>query len=283
MQGGTPVTKLGGAMTSSAEVPTPDTIHRWNHFQMTRIPVRLPPNNVCMVDRSEAASANPLAVRVRGLRYRYPGATTDAMILPELDLAEGEQMLLTAASGAGKSTLLHLLAGLIDPTAGTVEIAGTDIHALRGAARDRFRGRHVGMIFQTFHLLHGFTAAENVMAALMFSDVPPREHADRARSLLAHLGIERSDAMPETLSVGQQQRVAVARAVATSPNIVLADEPTASLDPEAGARAMHLIQTACAEVGAALLCVSHDPAMPARFTRHEHLPAAADEPSTIGA
>ena len=133
------------------------------------------------------------------------------------------------------------------------------MHA-RGPARDAFRARHIGMVFQTFNLLHGFSALENVMAALMFTDIPAREHRDRAAALLESLGIERTEAAPDRLSVGQQQRVAVARALACSPELVLADEPTASLDPENADAAMHPIQSAPRRP--ALLCVSHDPARP---------------------
>ncbi|MEC9372298.1 MAG: ABC transporter ATP-binding protein, partial [Planctomycetota bacterium] len=184
-----------------------------------------------------------------------------------LELAPGEQMLLTGGSGTGKSTLLQLIAGLIDPDQGSVLIKGHEIHALRGARRDLFRGESVGMIFQTFNLLHGFSALENVEIAMMFSRLPRREHRERAESLLRGLGIDRPDARPEAMSVGQQQRVAVARAVACQPALVLADEPTASLDPENADAAMDLIQTACRDVGAALLCVSHDPSMTTRFQR----------------
>lgn len=149
------------------------------------------------------------------------------------------------------------------------------MHALRGARRDLYRGQRVGMIFQTFNLLNGFSALENVMAALMFSAIPQREHRARAESLLRGLGIERTDADPDRLSVGQQQRVAVARAVACAPVLVLADEPTASLDPENAEGAMDLIQHACRERHAALLCVSHDPAMVRRFDRRASLEALA--------
>jgi ABC-type lipoprotein export system ATPase subunit len=191
-----------------------------------------------------------------------------------LRIDRAEQLLLTGGSGRGKSTLLHLISGVVDlapPNAGRIAVAGRDIHALHGPSRDAYRARHIGMVFQTFNLLHGFSAIENVMAALMFSDVPPREHKDRAAALLASLGIERLDAAPDRLSVGQQQRIAVARALACSPDLVLADEPTASLDPENAAAAMDLIQNACRDRGAALLCVSHDPAMAERFTRRERL------------
>ncbi|MBS0195308.1 MAG: ATP-binding cassette domain-containing protein [Planctomycetes bacterium] len=180
-------------------------------------------------------------------------------------------MLLAAASGKGKSTLLSLIAGLMEPDAGTIEVAGRNIHSLSGAARDHFRGKHVGMIFQTFNLLQGFSALENVMAALMFGESSPRQQAERAGELLSSLGIQRHSAKVETLSVGQQQRVAVARAVAARPELVLADEPTASLDPANAQSAMTLIQDACRANNAALLCVSHDPAMWARFERKEQL------------
>ncbi len=123
------------------------------------------------------------------------------------------------------------------------------------------------MIFQTFNLLSGFSAEENVLAALMFSAIPAREHQSRVRELFATLGIDRADAPVEERSIGQQQRIAVARAVACSPAIVLADEPTASLDPDNADAAMTLIQDTCRSRGAALLCVSHDPRMALRFNR----------------
>ena len=184
-------------------------------------------------------------------------------------------MLLVGQSGCGKSTLLQLIAGLIDPTSGTVRVAGQDMHALRGAARDRFRGRSVGMVFQTFNLLHGFSARENVLVALLMSDTPRSEWSARADALLASLGIERVDALAEELSVGQQQRVAVARALACRPALVLADEPTASLDPENAANAVRVLRDACRAQGAALLVVSHDPSLEPHFARRERLAGAA--------
>jgi ABC-type lipoprotein export system ATPase subunit len=220
--------------------------------------------------------ADPPALRISDLSYSYPtGPDGDGQAFTlrvrQLDLAVGEQVLVSAASGGGKSTLLTLIAGLDQPDTGTIEIGGQNIHALPPGKRDLFRGRSIGMIFQTFNLLTGFTAAENVMAALMFSDIPPARHRDRAVDLLRSLGLERPDAMVERLSVGQQQRVAVARAVACDPLIVLADEPTASLDPDNALATIDLIEKACAARNAALLCVSHDPAIASRFMRREPL------------
>jgi ABC-type lipoprotein export system ATPase subunit len=228
-------------------------------------------------------------LHIRGLKFRYPGSDW-TLSIPELRLEVGEQLLLTGSSGRGKSTLLQLISGLLDPVEGQISVAGTPIHSLRGARRDLFRGRHIGMIFQTFNLLHGFTAIENVMAALMFSSIPSREHRSRAVALLKRLGIERPEAMPDQLSIGQQQRIAVARAMACDPVLILADEPTASLDPENSRAAMDLIQETCRAKNIAILCTSHDPAMRERFERFISLeqlssstPATKDSRQTAGA
>jgi putative ABC transport system ATP-binding protein len=205
------------------------------------------------------------ALSIRNLRFRR--AHGFAIEVPELDLAAGETALLSGGSGAGKSTLLWLIAGLLRADAGSIEVAGQRIDAMREADRDRVRARSVGLVFQTHQLLPDFTASQNVALALMAAGEPERTHLDRARDLLRALGVERTDAHVTELSVGQQQRVAVARAIACRPAIVLADEPTASLDAESGAIAMDMIQTACREAGAALLCASHDPSMQARFGR----------------
>lgn len=216
------------------------------------------------------------ALSVRDLVFAYPGASEPTVRARRLDLRPGEQVVLTGSSGRGKSTLLHLIAGLMEPTRGEVVIDGTPLGSLAESARDRFRGRHVGMVFQTFHLLHGFSALENVLAAMMFSDLPRGEHRDRASALLQRLGIQRVHAPAEELSVGQQQRVAVARALACRPTLVLADEPTASLDPENASEAVGLLKEACRENNAALLCVTHDPSLVGLFDRHETLDALAD-------
>ena len=225
---------------------------------------------------------NEHALQITDLGFRYPGQDHWLLEIASFGLAPGEQALLAGRSGMGKSTLLHLVLGLLEPGRGEVRVAGRKIHALRGARRDHFRGSHIGMIFQTFHLLHGFSAIENVMTAMAFSDIPRAEHRDRARALLDRLGITRVDAMPDRLSVGQQQRVAVARALACDPELVLGDEPTASLDPENAGDAMDLIQEVCRERGAALLCVSHDPSLEARFERRMTLHELSRSPA-VGA
>jgi len=218
---------------------------------------------------------------VKGVRFRYRGTKARDisgqerfdLLAPDFEVASRERVLIAAKSGAGKSTLLTLVAGLDEPTKGTIHVNGTNVHSLSGAARDGFRATNIGMIFQTFNLLQGFSAIENVLAALLYSSVPKAEHASRAKELLTRLGIERHDAKVEALSVGQRQRVAVARALACGPSLVLADEPTASLDPENAAAAMDLIVESCKQAGAALVCVSHDAGLGSRFDRTLRLEA----------
>jgi len=214
---------------------------------------------------------NPLAVDIEHLVYRYQRAQDPAIAIDSLSVEPGEQIVLTGQSGCGKSTLLHLIAGLMDPSSGQIRVNGVDLSTLRGSKRDRFRGRHIGMVFQTFQLLHGFSVIENVLAALMFSRLPRAEHRPRALALLESLGINTPDARIQDLSIGQQQRVAVARAVACSPTVVLADEPTAALDPGFTGVAMDLLQEACRSINASLIVVTHDLGLVDRFDRHEQL------------
>ena len=213
------------------------------------------------------------ALRIEDLRFTH--ARSDGrqftIEMQEFSLARSEEMLLVGASGSGKSTLLSLIAGLLIPERGRILIEDVNITTLSEAARDRLRGGSVGMIFQTFNLLEGFTARENIELALLFSGTPAQEHRLRTDTLLERLGIERPGAMPGELSVGQQQRVAVARALAPRPALVLADEPTASLDPLNAEKAIELIRESCRADGAALLCTSHDPSLKNVFERVEAL------------
>lgn len=213
-----------------------------------------------------ASASAPPALEIRDLAHAYESGF--GLSIPRFDLARGEATALCGPSGCGKSTLLQLIAGLLDADRGSIRIGGEDLAPLRGAARDRFRGRRIGFIFQTLNLAPGFTARENVMLAMHFADAGRNElgesPADRAGTLLAALAIDAPDRPVEECSLGQQQRVAVARALACRPPLVLADEPTASLDPENARRAVDLIRDTCREAGAALLLVTHDPAIAAR-------------------
>jgi len=204
--------------------------------------------------------------------FRAPdGTTTPVIDITSFTLAAGEQAALRGASGSGKTTLLHLIAGILTPDRGTVVVDGRDMAALPEAARDQWRAATIGYVFQTFNLLQGYSALENVLLGMTFG-----RGADRARAtaMLERVGLaDRLDYRPRQLSVGQQQRVAVARALAGRPRLVLADEPTGNLDPRQAAAAIDLIRAVCADAGAALLLVSHDPAVLARFDRVEALDA----------
>jgi putative ABC transport system ATP-binding protein len=166
------------------------------------------------------------------------------------------QVALSGESGSGKTTLLHLIAGILKPDSGSITLAGREMSALGEPARDRLWATTIGYIFQTFNLLQGYTCLENVLLGMSFGPGVDREFA---RSLLSRVGLgQRLKHYPRQLSTGQQQRVAVARALANRPQLVLADEPTGNLDHKNATESLALIRQACRENAAALLLVSHD-------------------------
>jgi len=172
-------------------------------------------------------------------------------------LAAGEQFALRGESGSGKTTFLNLIAGILAPDSGRVAIDGVEMSALNEPKRDRLRAEKLGYIFQTFNLLQGFTVLENVMLGMSFG--PRGADKAHARDMLERVGLaHRLHHFPRQLSTGQQQRVAVARALANRPKLVLADEPTGNLDRKHGREALALIREVCREHQAALLLVSHD-------------------------
>ena len=176
--------------------------------------------------------------------------------VPAFSMEAGQQITLSGTSGSGKTTLLNLIAGILQPDEGQVELDGKSISSASEAVRDSLRAQLVGYIFQTFNLLQGYTCLENVLLGMSFGGALDR---NRAIELLDHVGLsQRLDYYPRQLSTGQQQRVAVARALANRPKLVLADEPTGNLDPTNAAEALSLIRQTCSEYGAALLLVSHD-------------------------
>jgi ABC-type lipoprotein export system ATPase subunit len=192
------------------------------------------------------------------------GVKSSVVDVASFSLAAGQQIALRGSSGSGKTTFLHLIAGILAADSGSVKIDGTDMAALSESKRDRLRAGSIGYIFQTFNLLQGYTALENVMLGMAFG--PHGADATRARALLERVGLaERLHYRPRQLSTGQQQRVAVARALANRPKLVLADEPTGNLDTRNAREALRLIREVCRENGAALLLVSHDPAVLAAF------------------
>jgi ABC-type lipoprotein export system ATPase subunit len=198
--------------------------------------------------------------------YREPGGNVMPVVdVPSFEVEAGEQVALRGSSGCGKTTFLHLIAGILQPDSGSIRIDGESMTGRPEAARDKLRSQSIGYVFQTFNLLQGYTALENVLLGMMFG-----KGADvaRATALLERVGMgERMRYRPRQLSVGQQQRVALARALANHPKLVLADEPTGNLDPHHAREALALLRDVCRENGAALLLVSHDEGVLAQFER----------------
>jgi putative ABC transport system ATP-binding protein len=196
---------------------------------------------------------------VRDLRkaYRTPEGETNVIVdVAALSVADGEGLGLSGPSGSGKTTFLNLIAGILQADSGRITIGNEEMTQGSESARDRLRAKMIGYVFQTFNLLQGYTALENVMLGMLFG---PGVDRARARHLLQRVGLERRlDYRPSQLSIGQQQRVALARALANRPKLVLADEPTGSLDQRHAAEALQLIRETCREEGAALILVSHD-------------------------
>jgi putative ABC transport system ATP-binding protein len=216
---------------------------------------------------------------LQALRYRWPGASADTLVLDSLRLAPGDKVFLRGPSGCGKSTLLSLAAGVLLPQAGQVRLLGQDWAGLRSGARDRWRADHLGYIFQQFNLLPYLSVLDNVRLPLRFS----RRRATRSAASgadSAEMLLERSGLPPGlwrqpagALSVGQQQRVAAARALIGAPELVVADEPTSALDEDLRESFMALLLERCAAARSALLFVSHDLRLAARFDRIIDLPS----------
>lgn len=199
-------------------------------------------------------------MRVCGLVIAYPGIGT-VLTVPGLVLKAGSATALMGPSGAGKSSLLHALAGIERPAEGSVDWGTGDLWALPGGARDRWRRERLGLVFQDMHLLGGLSALDNVLLPVLFDHRrAPAALRDRAAALLDGLGVAAARGVG-AMSRGERQRVALARAVLRRPQVLLADEPTASLDAAAGRQVGGLLLDAAAEAGATLLVATHDPVL----------------------
>jgi putative ABC transport system ATP-binding protein len=203
--------------------------------------------------------------------YREPdGSPLPILDIREFRVAAGEQVVLMGRSGCGKTTLLHCIAGIGRPDSGVVEIDGLDITRLSEAGRDRFRADKIGYVFQTFNLLPGFSALENVLLGMSFAG--KRVDSARAKDLLSRVGLgHRLAHRPTALSVGEQQRVAVARALANRPKLLLADEPTANVDTAHQQQIIDLVRNTCRDENVALVMVTHTPEVAEQFERVERL------------
>jgi putative ABC transport system ATP-binding protein len=215
-----------------------------------------------------AASPNPPIISLRDLRLSIPAAAGGVNILRgiDLDVEAGETIGILGPSGSGKTSLLMLVAGLERATGGSITVAGTDLGPLDEDARARFRLAHLGIVFQSFHLIPTMTAVENVAVPLELAG--RADAAAAAADALTQVGLgHRLTHRPSQLSGGEQQRVALARAFAPGPRLLLADEPTGNLDGETGKRVMDLLFDLCGQAGATLLLITHDPALADRCAR----------------
>ena len=208
-------------------------------------------------------------VRVENLTFGY-GADGFRLRIPEFSLADGERVAVVGPSGSGKTTLLNLIAGILTPEAGRIDVAGTEVSGLSDAVRRRFRASRIGFVFQDFALLDYLSARQNIFYPYRITHALVLDDAvrDRAERLATACGIgDKLDRHPSALSQGEQQRVAICRALVTQPKLILSDEATGNLDPDSKARILDLLFEQASEAGAAVLAVTHDHELLPRFER----------------
>jgi len=225
--------------------------------------------------------AGAQAIRLEHVRFAWDGRAPAVLEIPTLSIEAGARVFIEGPSGSGKSTLLSLLGGVASADEGRIEVLGVALGDLTASRRDRFRADHIGFVFQLFNLVPYLSMVENVTLPCRFSRRRRQRACERdgsvpqaARRLLEHLGLTqdgRSDRPVTELSIGQQQRVAVARALIGAPEIVIADEPTSALDEGTRDVFIELLLRECDDAGSTLLFVSHDSRLAARFTVHHAL------------
>ncbi len=217
---------------------------------------------------------SPPAVLVEGVRKVYRRDSQEIVVLDGLSLSvpAGEFVALMGPSGSGKTTLLNLIAGIDQPTSGSVVVAGTDVSALSESELSTWRSRHVGFIFQFYNLIPVLTAIENVELPLLLTDLGRKERRARAMTALRVVGLEdRAFHYPRQLSGGQEQRVAIARAIVTDPAVIVADEPTGDLDAKSAEDILALLDVLNRQFGKTIVMVTHDPRAAARAHIERHL------------
>ena len=215
---------------------------------------------------STEAKAVPLdqpatAVVCRAVTKEFGDGDAKVMALRGVDMEvySGQMTLLVGQSGCGKTTLISIIAGLLDPTAGEVDVLGQDLRRLKGSRLVNFRGAHIGFVFQQYNLLPSLTAAENAAVPLLIAGLPRRQAVARAAAILESVGMaDKVNALPSQLSGGQQQRVAIARALVHEPKLLVCDEPTAALDAHSGQTVMELLRRVAVQPGRAVIVVTHD-------------------------
>ncbi|MFC3851830.1 ABC transporter ATP-binding protein [Salinispirillum marinum] len=210
------------------------------------------------------------AIHAHQLQFRWSKRQPTVLDIPELRIDQGERVFLFGPSGSGKTTLLNLLAGVTRPTSGQLHVMGEPMHRLSGRKRDHFRAQHIGIVFQQFNLIPYLTVTDNVRLAAHLGGKNDATCTDRIHDMLRALGLSdhhwRRPA--HALSVGQQQRVAVARALINSPQLFIADEPSSALDSDHRDEFMHLMMQAADQHNSTVIFVSHDRALQSHFSRH---------------
>lgn len=207
----------------------------------------------------------------------YPGLSAPVLAVDRFAVEAGGRAVITGASGSGKSTLVNVITGLEALKKGAVRWGSMDLAGLRESHRDRWRGEHVGLVMQDFFLFEGLSAIENILLPARLSGAASASVGERAHRLVDLVGLSRPDQKVETMSRGEMQRVAVARAVLRKPGVIIADEPTASLDEASGQQVIELLLSLADEDKCMLLVVSHDPRLIARFGRRIRLSAGRIE------
>ena len=219
-------------------------------------------------------------IEVNDLSFSYDGNST--IEFPDFQCNKGNKLLLIGDSGTGKTTLLHLLCGLLRPQSGNLNIAGVDINALNDRQLDKFRGRELGIVFQQSHFVQSLTVAENLSlpALLSGTDMNSSELQERTHVLLDRLGVgHKSDARPKDLSVGEQQRASIARALVHNPSVVFVDEPTSALDDKSTEAVIQLLEDETLKAGATLIIVTHDSRLKSRYKDQVELSNIINNPS----
>ncbi|WP_026783111.1 ABC transporter ATP-binding protein [Pleomorphomonas koreensis] len=214
-----------------------------------------------------------LPLALSDVAISFPGLAEPVLAIDALSIPAGGRLAVTGASGSGKSTFVNLISGLTRPDRGTIAWRDTDIATLSESGRDRWRAANVGLVMQEFHLFPGLAAIDNVLLPARLAHAATAEVKTRALDLLARVGLSRPGQSVETMSRGEMQRVAVARALLRRPGVIIADEPTASLDAEAGAEVGRLLIELADQEGATLIVVSHDERLTERLGRRIRLAA----------
>lgn len=212
-----------------------------------------------------------LSLSLNDVSVRYAGLATPVLNISSLTLAAGERLAITGGSGSGKSTLINVITGLERLREGHARWNGTDLSTLSEGARDRFRASNIGLVMQDFHLFPGLSAVDNILLPARLAHVANHGSVERAHDLMRRFGLMRPDQPIETMSRGEMQRVAVARALLRKPGVIIADEPTASLDAEAGAAVAELLLDVAKSEGSSLIVVSHDARLVERLPRRIEL------------